>query len=72
MDFEHKYKQVTHCCLKKSALVREGMAWEKHIESYEIGSPKIIRDLLVFGSPTSQQMWKSMHFFVGGEWEFSA
>jgi hypothetical protein len=70
MDFSHKYKKVSRCCLTKEALRREGMAGEHDVESHEFGSPEIIRDPLVFGNPTSQQTWKNRYFFIGGEWEF--
>jgi hypothetical protein len=54
--------------LTKEALEREGMAGEHDVESYELGSPEIIRDPLVFGNPTSQQTWKNRYFFISGEW----
>ena len=72
MDFTHKYKVVTRCCLKKEALEREGMTDEHDVESHEFGSPEIARDPLVYGNPTSQQTWKNKYFFIGGEWEFPA
>lgn len=70
MDFMHKYKKVTQYCLKKDALVRKGMTGDRDVESHEFGSPEIIRDLLMFGNPTSQKTWKSIYFFIGEEWKF--
>ena len=70
MDFVYKFKKSTRCCLKKDALIREGMTSEHDVESHECESPEIVRDPLVFGNPTSQQTWKSRYFFVGGQWEF--
>ena len=72
MEFMHKYKKVIRCCLAKEALDREGMTGTHDVESHEFGSPEIIRDLLVFGNPTSQQTWKSRYLFISGEWEFPA
>lgn len=55
MDVESRYRSVSRCCLMKDALVCEEMAGQFDIEDYEIGSPDIIKDPLVFGNPTSQQ-----------------
>jgi hypothetical protein len=70
MDFVSRGRLVTRCCLMREALEREGVAGPDDIESHEMGSPEIMKDPLVFGNPTSQQIWKSRYFFVGGQWEF--
>lgn len=50
MEVESRYRSVSRCCLMRDVFVREDMAGQFDIEAHEIGSPDIIKDLLVFGS----------------------